>query len=203
MENGLDLALHPIRMRILMTLAGREMTAQQVADALGDVPPATLYRHLNRLSGAGMLKVAAERRVRGTVEKVYALTEGMQMSPEEFEALNREDHLRYFTLFITALLDDFRRYVQKAEPLNLRADGVGYRKFPLELSDEEFTAMARKVNAVLQPYLANKPAPKRKRRIFAMVVLPDQPATVQTGRNKPAPGTSRGRGKQTRKKSRR
>jgi DNA-binding transcriptional ArsR family regulator len=174
MENLVDLVLHPMRMRIVMALAGREMTAQQLAETLGDVPPATLYRHLNRLHEAGVLTVAAERRVRGTLEKVYTLSrQGGFMDPQEFAALSREDHLRYFTTFVASLLDDFSRYVKNPEPINVLSDGVGYQKFPLELSDDEFAAVATGINAALIPYLNNKSAPGRKRRIFATIVMPE------------------------------
>lgn len=178
MEKLIDLVLHPIRMRIIVALAGREMTAQQLAETLGDVPPATLYRHLNRLTRAGVLALSAERRVRGTIEKVYTLSsQSAHVDAQEFATLSREDHLRYFTTFIASLLDDFSRYVKNAEPFNIITDGVGYQKFPLELSDEEFIEVARGINAVIIPHLKNQPAPGRKRRIFATIVMPELEGT--------------------------
>ena len=195
MERTVDLVLHPIRLRIVIALAGREMTAQQLAETLGDVPTATLYRHINRLTKGGILTVADERRIRGTLEKVYTLSrKGGFMDPQEFAALSREDHLRYFTTFIASLLDDFSRYIKKAEPLNLLADGVGYQKFPLELSDKEFVEVATAINAAIVPHLNNQPAPGRKRRLFATIVMPvvesrigqDEPALdLDTNESKP------------------
>jgi DNA-binding transcriptional ArsR family regulator len=174
MENLFDLVLHPVRMRIIMALKGREMTPQQLAETLGDVPPATLYRHINRLSEAGVLELVAERRVRGTLEKVYTLgQQGASLDPQEFTALSREDHLRYFTTFVATLLDDFSRYVKNAQPFDVLVDGVGYHKVPLELSDEEFAEVAKGINAAILPHLDNRPAPGRKRRIFATIVMPD------------------------------
>lgn len=174
MENKIDLVLHPIRMRIIIALAGREMTAQQLAETLGDVAPATLYRHLNRLTEAGILALAAERRIRGTVEKVYTLSrQGGFMDAQEFAEMSRDDHLRYFTTFMATLLDDFSRYINNAESLNILSDGVGYQKFPIELSDEEFLEVVRGMNAAIVPHLNNQPAPGRKRRIFATIVMPD------------------------------
>jgi DNA-binding transcriptional ArsR family regulator len=183
MENLIDLVLHPIRMRIIMALAGRELTAQQLAETLGDVPPATLYRHLNRLTKADILEVAAERHVRGTLEKVYTLShQGAFLNAQEFAAINREDHLHYFTTFIATVLDDFSRYVNNAEPFDVIADGVGYQKFPLELSDEEFITVAKGINTAIIPYLNNPPAPGRKRRIFTTIVMPDVDSNTPKGR---------------------
>ena len=182
MEKLVDLVLHPIRMRIVMALAGREMTAQQLAESLGDVPLATLYRHINRLTEAGVLAVASERRVRGTLEKAYTLgSQGAFIDAQTFAAMSREDHLRYFTTFVATLLDDFSRYIKNPEPINFLTDGVGYQKFPLELSDEEFAAVATGINAAIVPHMSNQPTSERKRRIFATMVIPDTASKPPSG----------------------
>jgi len=174
MEKQIDLVLHPIRMRILMALSGRQMTARLIAAELGDVPPATLYRHINRLAEAGILHIVEERRVRGTVEKVYTVTEqDTTISPRELAKLSREGHLRIFSTFVTSLLDDFSRYLNKPGPIDYAADGIGYKKYPLELSDKESLAMMAEIHAILQRYEKNEPAAGRKRRIFSTVVMPD------------------------------
>lgn len=49
---------------------------------------------------------------------------------------------------------------------------MSYTKAPMYLSDQEFMAMAQKMNAALGPLLQNPPAPGRKRRIFTTIVLP-------------------------------
>lgn len=67
----LDLALHPVRLRILMAVAGRQLTVQQMAALLDGIPQATLYRHVNALADCGILRVISEKC--GTNEKVYIL----------------------------------------------------------------------------------------------------------------------------------
>ena len=53
-----ELIFHPVRLRVIVALArSTPMTAQQLAEVLGDVPPATLYRHLNKLLVGGILRV--------------------------------------------------------------------------------------------------------------------------------------------------
>lgn len=174
MDKPVELILHPIRMRIIIAMAGREMTVQQLAEKLGDVPPATLYRHINLLAKAGVLTLAAEHQVRGTLEKVYRLNQQLvHMDAQQFTSLGREDHVRYFTTFVATLLDDFSRYINNVDKIDPVADGVGYQKFPLELSDEEFAEVAKGINAVIIPHLNNASAPGRKRRLFATIVMPD------------------------------
>lgn len=169
-----NLIAHPVRLRLLSALARRELTARELSERLPDVPQATLYSHLGILTRAGLLRVVSERQVRGTVEKRYALAEDHALlSPADLANASRDDHLRYFTLFIATLLGDFARYLQQDRPIDLAADGVGYRETPFYLSDEEFAQAAAALNAALLPFLGNQPAPHRQRRLFAMVTFPD------------------------------
>jgi hypothetical protein len=167
-----DLLLHPVRMRIVQTIAGRRMTSGELAAELPDVPTATLYRHIATLAGAGVLAVAEERPVRGTTERVYVLAEGAAtLGPEDLASATPEDHLRYFTMFVAGLLGDFGRYVATGEP-DLVADGVGYRQVPLELTDQELAELGGRLAAAITPVLGNRPGPGRRRRILTTVLIP-------------------------------
>jgi DNA-binding transcriptional ArsR family regulator len=173
-KTKIDLILHPIRMRILMALSGSQKTSQELADDLRDVPQATLYRHINRLAEAGIIDIVEERPVRGTVEKVYTLdTRTTMLSAEDVANFSKDDHMRYFIAFAATLLDDFSRYIQHSDTIDLAADGVGYQKLPMELSDDELKSLSTKMNAVLAPYLDNQPAQNRRRRLFSFIVIPD------------------------------
>jgi DNA-binding transcriptional ArsR family regulator len=182
-----DLILHPVRMRLLVALARRQLTAGQLTELLPDVPQATLYHHLTR---AGLLHVVSERPVRGTVEKRYALADDTALlSPADLAHASREDHLRYFTLFVATLLADFARYLQQDAPLDFVADGVGYRETPFYLSDEEFAQAAVAVNHALRPFLDHQPAPHRRRRLFATIVFPDTIVESADARHDAGPST--------------
>lgn len=186
-----DLVMHPVRMRLLATLARRQLTARQLSELLTDVPQATLYHHLGVLTRAELLRIVSERQVRGTVEKVYGLANDTSfLGPSELANASRDDHLRYFTIFVATLLADFARYVQQDAPIDPLADGVGYRETPFYLSDEEYAQAAAAVSQALLPYLNNQPAPHRRRRLVAMIVIPDvdssEDARDEAG---PAPST--------------
>jgi DNA-binding transcriptional ArsR family regulator len=169
-----DLILHPIRMRILMALAEGPKTTQELVYELPDVPQATLYRHINRLAKAMVIQVVEERKVRGSIEKVYAMEEHMgTLSVEEVAHFSKDDHLRYFIAFTTSLVDDFSRYLQHSTTVDLAADSLAYQKFPLELSDDELRALSSKINAAFTKYRHNQPGMGRRRRIFSFVVMPD------------------------------
>jgi DNA-binding transcriptional ArsR family regulator len=173
-ESKLDLLLHPVRLRLLQSLIGEELTARQLAARLPQVAQATLYRHLNRLVEAELIRVVEENRVRGTVEKVYALQEdAASLSPEEIAGASREDHLRYFTTFVITLLDDFARYLQR-ENIDFAADGAGYRQVALFLTDEELLEFTGQVNKLVEEALEKRPAPGRRRRLLSSILIPQE-----------------------------
>ena len=69
-----ELLLHPVRLRIVQAFLGEgELTTADLRARLTDVSPATLYRQVATLAAGGVLEVAAERRVRGAVERTYRL----------------------------------------------------------------------------------------------------------------------------------
>ena len=67
----MELLAHPVRMRIVHALRGRELTTGQLCELLPDVSKAMVYRHVEALATGEVLEVAAERRVRGAVERTF------------------------------------------------------------------------------------------------------------------------------------
>ena len=164
---------HPERLRIVQTLANAgDLTTQQIATRLPDIAPATLYRHLQRLTAAGIAVVAAERPVRGVVERTYTVTaETAVIGPEEFTRLGSDEQFRYFARFTGSLLDQYARVL--AGDWRSEVGALGYHQYPLHLSDGEFAAFTRDISAVLRTYLGHEPAPGRRRRLVSIILMPD------------------------------
>ena len=168
-----DLLLHPVRLRVVQALAGRELSAAQLRTRLPDVPQATLYRHLDRLHDGGLLEVVAERPVRGAVERTFRLVASkVSLSGADLAGTTADEHRTYFATFLGTLLGDFDRYLDD-EGADLEADGVSYRQVPLWLSDEEVHEVLADLRAVLAARLEQPPGPGRRRRTVTIVTLPD------------------------------
>lgn len=173
MTSKADLILHPQRMRIVVLLAERPHTAQELSRVLPDVPQATLYRHLSALAKGGLITVVEERPVYSNIEKVYGLAQdGARLSPADVAGASTDDHLRYFTIFIGGLLHSFTRYLQGQERVDLAGDGVSYNTGMLYLSDEELRDVQNGLRTLIAPLIANQPRPDRRRRQFATILLP-------------------------------
>ncbi|MNL51569.1 hypothetical protein D3C87_1746750 [compost metagenome] len=83
--------------------------------------------------------------------------------------------MRYFTTFLTSLMGDFGRYLER-DRIDLVADGVGYRTVPLNLSDEEFLRLAQALQDAIRPFVGLPESPERTVRHLSTVVIPGQAA---------------------------
>ncbi len=170
-----DLLLHPVRMRLVTELAGRQMTPSQLAAALPDVPQATLYRQINRLLEGGVFEVVAEQVVNGATERTYAVVGGAaRLSLDERQTITPEQHVRYFSTFAAVLIDAFTRYVQQADPTKVAEEGLSYNRAVIYLSDAERAAFQEQIIQLVGQVMANQPTPERKRYTLASVTIPEE-----------------------------
>lgn len=190
-ERWAELALHPVRIRILRAVAGARLTTHDLIELLPDIPQATLYRHLATLVKAGLVEVVEERKIRGAVERVYALpAEGATLDAAALATATPEEHARYFTAFVSSLLSEFSRYLSR-ERIDFAADGVGYHQLVLHLTDAELATFAADLNQVIGPLLRNEPGAGRVPRLLATIMLPaDKPAATDTTRQTPKKGSA-------------
>lgn len=168
-----ELVFHPVRMRVLqMLLRSGNLTAGQLGELLGDVPPATLYRHLKQLTTGGVIAVVEERPVRGVLERVYAVvTEGASLTPEEIRNATPEDHVRYCVVFLAGLLEQFQAYARKPN-MDVTRDGAGYRQAAIYATDEEMQALIKGIKDLIAQAGGTEPGPGRKRRMLAGICFP-------------------------------
>ena len=171
----LNLLLHPVRMRMVNALAGGiTVTTSDLCRRMPDLPKATVYRHVDRLVRAGIVKVVAERRVRGAVERQLTLARDQaRIDPEESRSMTLEDHRRSFTAATAALLVEFNRYLDDGEADPLR-DGVSYRQFTFWMSPAERSRLYRDVTRLLTS-LATTPGKGRAPYLLGTIVFPTGP----------------------------
>jgi Helix-turn-helix domain len=168
-----DLLLHPVRLRIVKAFLGdRALTTSQLAAELDGVALGSLYRHVATLTKAGVLQVAAERRVRGAVERTYTLRLfAARIAPGAAAAMTADQHADAFMAYVAGMLADADRYLAAGKPDPAR-DGADYRVGAMWLTDAEFAEFLRDFAEIAQPRLANSPGEGRRRRMVYTVFLP-------------------------------
>jgi DNA-binding HxlR family transcriptional regulator len=170
-ESLINTIIHPVRLRIIQALYGNtRMTPSEIMERLPDVPQASLYRHLNKLVKSGVIVPVEEKQVRGGTERTYMLVPNAT-GLMDFSKISKEDHMRYFTIFVSSLLHDFDRYLQN-ESIDLYKDGVMYRQAVLNMTDVEFHEFLGKMSNLFREALQNQPSPERTARTLTTIIVP-------------------------------
>ena len=139
------------------------------------MPQTSLYRHINALVEGGILQVAGETQVRGTVERTYQLTELPSLKPADLQGMTRQDLQHALTVYLSTLMSSASRYIESKKEtaqLNLLEEGVDLSLGHLFLTDEEFKEINTRILEIISRVRQNQPAPGRKRRLFSYIFIP-------------------------------
>ncbi|MFE6506343.1 helix-turn-helix domain-containing protein [Nocardioides sp. NPDC057767] len=159
---------HPVRLRILQAVGGRDLTTAQLRELLTDVPQATLYRHVAVLVEAGVLAVTSERRVRGTVERTYTLGERLaHVEQAELATLSDEQLRASFLAFVGELLRTFDGSLGLGE---VTRSHLGFGTGALYVDEKDLALIQQGFNELITPYLEE--ATGKQRVMLSTVLLP-------------------------------
>jgi AcrR family transcriptional regulator len=166
-----DVLLHPVRLRIVQCmLADRALTTADLAAELPDVPPATLYRHVAALVEADVLSVVGQRRVRGAVERRYALNPANATAGrDDVAAMSREQLRTAFGVFIASLLAGFDSYLAGPD-VDPAHDALGFRTAAVHLRDDDLAELTERLQAAIDPWRA--PRPDARRHLLSTILTP-------------------------------
>ncbi len=166
--------MNPIRLKIVQEISLKgTATTKEIAEICGDIPQATLYRHLNALLKENIIEVASENKVRGILEKVYAIkTNPLDEINRRMDQLKEQELEELFLQFVISLLSDFEHYLSKNESVDVVRDMVGFRSYPFYLTDDELMEMMGEIHTSIKKRLDNKPADGRILRKLSTVITP-------------------------------
>ena len=70
----MEIVKHPAKCKLLLEILNCEQTtAKHLSETCSDIPPATLYRYLKKMTMDGILKRFNKAQFRFAVEKTYAI----------------------------------------------------------------------------------------------------------------------------------
>ena len=170
--DDVEVVIHPVRLRILQSLEGGELTTQQIANIMPDIPKSSLYRHLRLLLESEFVSVAEIRLVQGIQEKVYRLSRPARLGLGDMADLSADEHLRYFTTYLMTLLRGFSDYLSESTDIDFLADRVGYNEISFWATKEELDAFAAQLNSALTLLLDNKEGDSRRKHKLAIIAHP-------------------------------
>ena len=165
-----DIALNPIRIRIIQALAmNDELTAAQIGEAMTDVSRTTLYRHINTLIDAGLVTVVSEKKIRGSIERTLALN-----VKELQEQMSATDPTQEIFKFLMGTYVKFQKYFARDDN-DPMADKIFINNAIMMMSDEEFDQFLAAFRELSQKYYFEGDAPagtQRKPRDITTISAP-------------------------------
>lgn len=168
-----DTVLHPVRMKIIQQLGGRQLTTAQLRERLPEVTQATLYRHIAALVDEGFVAVVGERRVRGAVERTLALGDrAPHVGAQELRELDADALRAGFVSFLADLGAGFDAVLDSDDPEVRELLGFGRGAPSLYVDRDDLAAIQEGLAALLAPY--QSPRTDGARRVsLATVLLPE------------------------------
>lgn len=174
-QKVMDCFTNPIKCKLLLELySAGKATAKQLAEIYNDIPQATLYRYLKRMTNDGILKVVEENQVRGTIEKTYAVAVELNSSEQELVGENAGDaYMQMFMQYVFGFIKQFQEYC-KNPGINISKDQSGFSLAPIYANDEELASAMAEYAKIVQRLYKNQPAPDRKLRTLGLIISPPE-----------------------------
>ncbi|MFC9774391.1 helix-turn-helix domain-containing protein [Paenibacillus chitinolyticus] len=178
MVNKVEVLMHPVRMKISQVLMRNKdtgLTSLEMVKIIKDVPQATLYRHIQVMLDAGIIRVLKEKKVKSVVEKYYVLNElEAKLNMEEWKKASHEKKLDYVSYYQLSLMTQYQSYLKKIEEQNSREDGATFSLVELKLDDEQFNRFQHELNELMTKYYhAGSEDTEAPVRTIAFTIIPD------------------------------
>lgn len=163
--------MNPVRQRVIQFLLLHEKgTPGDIQKALSDVPPASLYRHIKILFNAGCIKVVEEKKVRGTVERTYAVEKNILKE----EPTNQELASLFYNSLLSLQSTFLHYFEQENTTKSAQEDMILLQTSTLLLSDEEYMELLKKIGSCISEVAELKPQEGRKQRRLTFISSPPE-----------------------------
>ncbi len=166
-----DIIKNPVKSKLLLEISRcKQTTAKHLAETFSDIPPATLYRYLKKMTSDGMLEVVRQTQIRGTTEKTYALAAGLRQELENMST-SGESYLLAFMQYMLGFAEQFQSYCGREE-IDIQKDGSGFSTIPLYLSDQELEELVHSYQEIIARYQSNRAEKGKKLHSIGFIIAP-------------------------------
>ncbi|MFJ8261065.1 helix-turn-helix domain-containing protein [Rummeliibacillus sp. NPDC094406] len=178
MTNKAEILMHPVRLKIaqaLMRNKEKGLTPLEMVKIIKDVPQATLYRHIQVLHDAGVIKIIKEKKVRSVSEKYYTLNEeAARLNSEELKKSSDEEKLNYVSNYQLTLLTQYQSYLSTLKQKNCTEDRSTFSLVELKLGEQDFENFQQDLNdLMLKYYKRNTNNPDVPAHTIAVTIIPE------------------------------
>src|SRR5699024_6871892 len=129
------------------------LTPLEMLKLIHDVPQATLYRHIQVLFDADIIRVLKEKKVRSVTEKYYTLNEeNAHVDLEEWDKVSDREKLDYYSYYQLSLMNQYQDYLDSLNKRSQAKDHSSFSIAQLNLDEENYTAFQHELNELMRKY---------------------------------------------------
>ena len=167
-----DCLSDPYRCQLFVEiLRGTCSTASELHNRCPNIPRATMYRNLKRLTDDGLIEVVDEVKKRGTVERTYA---PVKRAFDNMESVIRSNPSEmYFSMFmqyVLSFVQQFREFCDDPDA-DLTHD-AGFSMSPVLATNEEINGALREIANIIGRLRENEPAEGRRFHTIGLILSP-------------------------------
>lgn len=155
MTNKADILMHPVRIKICQAIMRNKengLTPLEMVKMIEDVPQATLYRHIQVLLDADIIRILKEKKVRSVSEKYYTLNlDEMRLSSEEWSKASPTKKINYYSYYQLTLMNQYQNYLNQLADTDA-LDRSTISLLELKLDDERFDRFQSELNELMLKY---------------------------------------------------
>ncbi|MCC0682871.1 hypothetical protein [Clostridioides sp. ZZV14-6345] len=169
----MDCFVNQIKCKLILEIfSNSRTTAKQLGEKFQDISKATLYRYLNKMLEDDIIKVVEENKIRGTVEKVYAMKLDIANDVNKIIDENSgEEYAQLFTQYMMGFLREFYEYAERKEK-DIIKDGLGFSVCPVYASIDEIVEASKKIASILEPLKNNSQEKGRRMHSIGLIITP-------------------------------
>lgn len=176
--------MHPVRMKITQALLRNKeqglegLTPLEMVRILEDVPQATLYRHLQALLDANIIRVFKEEKVRAVSEKYYEVNENeLKLNQSEWEHYSKDEKLDYFTFYQLLLKSHYEAHLNKKENEGKKLADASFSLVELQLDKDGFKQFQNDLQELILRYYGSDNQEKKEQETayhtVGITMIPD------------------------------
>lgn len=167
-----DCLSDPYRCQLFVEiLRGTCSKASELHNRCPNIPRATMYRHLKRLTDDGLIEVVDEVKKRGTVERTYAPVKRVFDNMESVIQSNpSEMYFSMFMQYVLSFVQQFREFCDDSDA-DLTHD-AGFSMSPILATNEEINSALREIADIIGRLRENEPAEGRRFHTIGLILSP-------------------------------
>ncbi|MBR6996683.1 MAG: helix-turn-helix domain-containing protein [Ruminococcus sp.] len=164
MENLIKILTDPISNRIIQQIRkNQKMTVSEILAVTPDIPRATVYRRIERMTSAGVIEIVETHKVRGQAEHTYSV-KNIYITAKD----SGENGMEIMTASFVQMFHLCSEYF-KSENADVERDKLFILNYAIRLSDHDFSEMLKEILAVVDRYQGkNIPKDANTRNLYLM-----------------------------------